>query len=159
MFAMGMGGGGRGLTRFAKVGSEALLVERLGDHVGEGRGLHVPLLPQLVHVVLELKPLVQRQGIRGQACQSEVEPREAKERGWERRASARGDGFRSTTDRSHAEERRVEWQHAPFVYLVDLLEVGRERLVLNTEAKVATNGDAFLAAHRDDRSAVVLGNL
>lgn len=43
--------------------------------------------------------------------------------------------------------------------LVDLLEVRRQGLVLNTEAKVAPYGDTVLAAHGDDRGSVVRGDL
>ena len=43
--------------------------------------------------------------------------------------------------------------------LVDLLEVRRQGLVLNTEAKVAPYGDTVLAAHGDDRGTVVRGDL
>ena len=50
-----------------------LLVEHRGHEVGEGGGLHVAVLPQLVQVVPELEPVVQRLHVRAEAREADEE--------------------------------------------------------------------------------------
>jgi hypothetical protein len=118
--------------KIALVKFSPLLVEERRDEAGEGLGLHVPLLPQLIQLVPKHQPLVPAQcGESGNRDSQRLciggEPREAD----------------------------VE-------FVMDLehpLEIGGDGLRLNAQAPVTGDREAVLSHHRHHGGPVVLEDL